>query len=140
VTTDEVIIKPRFSDWDFADREQRLFESVRSLPTWRLANQSRRLLADVVRQLFDRIPLPEGATIIADLAPEDARQLAATQLAAIVVRTTGAQMSLIACGYEREALGPVRTAVEALLRLRQVNDEQSAEVARQVLAGRRPRS
>lgn len=45
-------------------------------------------------------------------------------------------MMLIATGYEREALSQARVSLEAVLRLRQSNDDVSGEAARRILSNR----
>lgn len=131
--------EPRLTDWNFAARERDLFAACQKIPTWRLANQSRRLLADVVKQASDLIPTPTAETY-AELPADDARQLASTQLGALLVRSTGSVLMLVSTGYEREALGPARIGVEALIRARQANDDPSGGAARSILQGRRPGS
>jgi hypothetical protein len=131
-------IKPRLSSWNFAARERELFGDSPKIETWRLANQSRRLLAEVIRQLWLRTETPEDVRV-EKIDPALARRLAGLQLASVVTRSVGAQMALIACGYEAEALAHARTSMEALLRTRQVLDERSGESARRILVGQRPR-
>jgi hypothetical protein len=49
---DEEIIVPRLRGWDFAKRERALLDvASRQIPTWRLANFSRKTLASVAEQL-----------------------------------------------------------------------------------------
>lgn len=128
-------IQPSLSKWDFAARERKLFRSAVDIPTWRAANQSRRLLAAVTVQLSDELPLP-GVATVPELETRSASALACLQLAAVAVRSAGAIISLVACGYEREALTPARTLLEAVLRGRQINDDPSGAAARAVLQSR----
>jgi hypothetical protein len=127
--------------WQFAQRERALFADASKIPTWRLANQARRLLADVTRQLGDRVPREDfkERPQPAGLPSSTAIQLAVVQLGAMGVRSAGAVISLMSCGYEREALAPARTALEAVIRTRQASDDQSGGVARKLLEGHRPK-
>jgi hypothetical protein len=137
----ERVVRSKLSDWDFGPREKVLFESAkRELPTWRMANQSRRHLAGITAELTNGIQAPKESIPVADIDATLARQLASARLAAIVVRTTSAIMSQIACGHEREALAGGRTILEALIRCRQVADDKSGEAARTLLQGRKPGS
>ena len=47
---------------------------------------------------------------------------------------------LVGCGYEREALAPARTLVEAVIRGRQLSADDSGGVGRTLLKGRKPGS
>jgi hypothetical protein len=137
----ERIVRSKLPDWDFGPREKGLFDSAKKeLPTWRMANQARRHLAGVTAELTNGIPAPKESTLVAKIDATLARQLASVRLAAIVVRTTSAVMSQIACGHEREALAGGRTILEALIRCRQVADDESGEAARTLLQGRKPGS
>lgn len=105
------------------------------LPNWRLANTGRKVLADTVRQLStvaDPLPDPLPTTIPA----HHARHVAALQLGALAVRSSGGAMVLISTGYEPEAVGLVRRLIESVLRARAVVDDTSGEQARQWLNGR----
>lgn len=133
------LLRPRIGDWRLAQRERELFEAAPQIPTWRLADNCRRVLLDVCRQLWDRTPAPSAA-LVDELPALEARRLASLELGQLVVRATGAQMMLIATGYEREGIGQVRVSTEALLRTRQVLDDASGNAARTLLKGQRPRS
>lgn len=139
MTTHDVI-KPDLKHWDFAKRERGLFEKAPvQLPTWRLANFSRKTLASVAEQLSERIPQqPRG--LVDNLEPKRAAQLASIGLAAIVVRNIGGILTLVGCGYERESLALGRVNAEAHIRGRQIVDDASGDVARRLLKGRRPGS
>jgi hypothetical protein len=142
MTTDgstEKIVRSKLSDWNFGPREEALFESAKKeLPTWRMANQARRHLAGVTAELMNGIPAPEKSISIGEINATLARGLASVRLGVIVVRTTSAIMSQIACGHEREALADSRTILEALIRCRQVADDKSGDAARKLLQGRKP--
>lgn len=129
-------VRPSLSEWDFAARERELFASAADIPTWRAANQARRLLAAVVGDLSQEMPLPEVAAV-QELEPRVVSQLACLQLAALIVRSAGSILSLVACGYEREALATARTMLEAGLRGRQISEDQSGDSARAILESRR---
>jgi hypothetical protein len=129
------VIKPRLSGWNFADRERELATTAKEIPTWRLANQARRTLAAVTAELSQEIPSPvpeDPARVPAEMAI----QLACLSLAALIVRTAGSVIVLIGAGYEREALSPARSVLEAVLRGRQATDDPSGDAARGVLTGR----
>jgi hypothetical protein len=130
------VIVARTAFWNFAERERLLFDSVRELPTWHLANQSRRVLADYVHKLSETIPVPSKGTVVEGLDGATARQLAAIQLGSLMVRNVGSIIVLISSGYEPEALAPARTTLEILYRGQQVSDDRSGRAAISLLAGR----
>lgn len=132
------VIRPKLSDWPLSARERELFATVDKLPTWRLADNCRRTLLDVVKRCGDRMQTPD-VELVADLDAQAARQMAALALGQLTVRSTSARMMLIATGYEREALSQARVSVEALIRLQHSNADTSGEAARQLVAGRPPR-
>jgi hypothetical protein len=134
------VIAPSLSSWDFQRRERELAESAKELPTWRLANQARRFLAGVTHELSHRFDVPESAEYWKDVDAALARQMAIVQLGAIGVRTVSSIMSLIASGYEREALTFARILLETEIRGRQLGDDPSGEAARSILQGRSPGS
>lgn len=134
------VMRPRMSRWDFAVRERQLFTAAQQqIPTWRTANVARKLLAGVVSEASNSVPVPD-VELIEDLPASQARQIAVSQLGAIVVRGTGAIITLIGCGYEREALMPARVCLEAEFRARQIGEDSSGDAARQLLLGRHPGS
>lgn len=59
------VIRPRVLGWQFAQRESQVFEQRERIPTWKLADKSRRILADTLRQLSSGMPA-EGAPWSAD--------------------------------------------------------------------------
>lgn len=129
------VVHPIGGSWKLAEAEETLRASARDVPNWRLANASWKMLADLVHQLSRAMP-SLGQPSIADLDPRTARQIASVQLAGLSVRSSSAAISLISSGYEPEAGALVRRLVEAVLRIRAVNDDSSGEQARQWLAGR----
>jgi hypothetical protein len=131
------VIRPKLSDWPLSARERELFATVDTLPTWRLADNCRRTLLDVVKRCGDRMQIP-SVELVADVDAQTARRMAALALGQITVRSTSARMMLIATGYEREALSQARVSTEALIRLQHSNHDTSGEAARQLLAGRPP--
>jgi hypothetical protein len=128
------VIRPKLGDWSLHAREKELFATADKLPTWRLADNCRRSLLDVVKRCGDLLT-PKGE-LVADLDARTARQMAAVALGQVTVRSVSARMMLIATGYEREALSQARVSVEALIRLQHINADGSGEAARQVLMGR----
>jgi hypothetical protein len=132
----ERVIRPRIREWPLRARERELFDAVEDLPTWRLADNCRRGLLDLVKRCADQIPTSPSRSLVADLEAPRAQRLAAVALGQLTFRATSAQMMLIATGYEREALSQARSSLEALLRLRQSNDDSSGEAARRILANR----
>ncbi len=134
-------IRSSLKHWNFARREAALYESAMSdLPTWRAANQARKHLAGIVAELANGMPTPTSSVALSQLDATTARQLASVNLGALIVRGTSALISLIGCGHEREALAFDRANFEAFIRGRQLADDPSGDVARKLLAGRRPGS
>jgi hypothetical protein len=119
-------LRPRMAKWRLQQREEQLYREATKIPTWVLADKSRRFLLDACRQLWERTPTADSYE---KLSPREIRRLAVLHLGQIIVRATGAQMMLIATGYEREAFGQVRVTTEAHLRTRQVLDDKSGESA-----------
>jgi hypothetical protein len=139
-TEGEEIIVPQLRGWKFAERERTLLgDAGTQLPTWRLANFSRKTLASVAEQLSEKLTAGAG-TRIDTLDSTEAQRHACISLAAMVVRNTSGIIVLVGCGYERESLALGRTNIEALIRGRQAADDASGDVARTLLQGRRPRS
>lgn len=62
-------IKPQISRWDFKERERRAFEEREAIENWRLADKSRRVLADVSHQLNEALPEAGAATNPREVAP-----------------------------------------------------------------------
>jgi hypothetical protein len=132
------VIIPDPKPWKFAERERLLRESAQKLPTWRVANQARRHLAGMVKAVSDELETPAERTPIKKASADLARKVAAVNLGTIIVRSTGAIIALVATGHERESLAHARISLEALVRGRQMADDKSGDVARQLLAGRKP--
>lgn len=135
---DSRVIKFDASGWKFADRERQLYAEAKTLPTWKLANLARRVLASFAQQLSLEVPSQGGE--FAELDATSARQLATIQLAMVAVRQTGSVLTLIGTGYELEAMAHARTLLEAQYRARQASDDSSGEAARSILQGRPPKS
>jgi hypothetical protein len=136
VTSTEAL-RPRISEWQLTQRERELFAAAKQqLPTWVLADKSRRVLLDICRQLWERTPTPT-VDQVNELPAREPRHLASLQLGQVGMRASSAEMMLIATGYEREAFGQVRISVEALLRTRQVLDDRSGDAARTILKGQK---
>jgi hypothetical protein len=134
------IIVPQLKGWDFAKREKDLFEKASTqLPTWRLANFSRKTLSSVTEHLSERLGAGAGE-LIDSLDSLEARRHACISLGAMVARNTSGILALVSCGYERESLSLGRTNLEALIRGRQAADDASGDVARILLKGQRPKS
>jgi hypothetical protein len=53
----------KLGGWDFARPEAELFSTAKPLPTWRLANQSRRFLAAVIHELSNALAVPDAPQI-----------------------------------------------------------------------------
>jgi len=133
------ILKPKLAGLDFATRERQLVDEAKSIPTWRLANQARRVLASFVAQCSETFTV-RGSIPADSLDSATARRLAVVQLASVAVRQTGAILALVSTGYETEAMAHARTLLEAQLRGRQACNDLSGYVARELLQGRRPKS
>ena len=131
---------PQLRGWNFAERERILLgDASAQIPTWRLANFSRKTLASVAEQLSEKLTTGAG-TRIDTLDSTEARRHACISLAAMIVRNVSGIIVLVGCGYERESLALGRTNIESLIRGRQAADDTSGDVARKLLQGRRPRS
>lgn len=137
---DRRVIAPDLKQWPFARREEALYGTASEIPTWRAANHARKYLAGVIADLANGIEAPTSPLPIPSLDAQTARQVACVNLGGIIVRGTGAIMSLIGCGHEREALAIGRITFEALIRGRQTADDPSGDVARKLLKGHRPGS
>lgn len=127
-------LKLKTSDWKFNDLEEAHFAERRTIPTWKVANVSRRLLAAATSELGTSGEELSG-TAVTEVSALAAQQVATIQLAAMTVRSTGAVMMLIAAGYERESFMPMRVLFELGLRASQVFDDGSGEAARNILLG-----
>jgi hypothetical protein len=66
---EKAVITPHLSSWDFREREDELrATAVDEIPTRRLANKGRQMLADVVHQLAGRIAVADGEERTVDKA------------------------------------------------------------------------
>jgi hypothetical protein len=136
----EEIIVPNLRGWDFAKRDRVLLDQAQTqIPTWRLANFSRKTLGSVAEQLSEKLSAGAGRRVDT-LDSLEARRHACISLAAVIIRNTSGILVLVGCGYERESMGLGRTNLEALLRGRQAADDASGDVARTLLKGRGPGS
>lgn len=129
------VVQPKISQWDLKLRERKLFKSAESIPNWRLAEKTRRLLADTASHMSAEIPSQVG------LAADEfdsavARQFAGVATAGIAVRASSSALMLVACGYSIEAAGPLRRLIEAKLHARAVCDDDSGEYALRLVKGR----
>jgi hypothetical protein len=127
-------IRPRVSSLNLKERELRAFEQREAIPGWRLADKSRRLLADASHQL--NLLLPD----IAAERPEDLRpwanEFAALEAAGIVIRTGGALLAQVSCGYVIEAAASLRRIIEARLNISAFLAEPSGAYALRFIEGR----
>jgi hypothetical protein len=122
------VIRPRIASWKLKEKERSFFESACQLQNWRLADKARRTLADVTNHLS--MAMPE--TIEGLDGRKDRRlirQRAVVAAAAIVVRSVGSGMALIACGHLAESAGPTRRGLEARLHGQAIIDDASGEYA-----------
>lgn len=127
-------LRPDTSTWRFADEEERLFAARKSLH-WRFSNQVRRNLAALLDEFLPRLAHTTELETDA-LAPKEKQQHAAILLGALGVRSLGALMALVACGYEREGFMASRSVLEAVLRCTQIAEDHSGAAADRYLRGR----
>jgi hypothetical protein len=114
--------------------ETELFDSAHSLTRWRFADHGRRILMDLAGHLSDDVDSVAGKAPD-EIAISTYRRLALLSAAAITVRSTSAGISLIACGYTREAAGPARRVLEAKLHALAFLADSSGERARRYTQG-----
>lgn len=122
------IIRPRIATWNLKAQEGAFFESRAQLKNWVVADKSRRSLADVTNHLsmamqdFPDAPFEKvERTVI--------QQFSVVAASSIVVRSVGAGMALISCGYLAESAGPTRRGLEARLHGRAILDDKSGDYA-----------
>jgi hypothetical protein len=127
-------IKPHISTWNLKEHERRAFEQRESLPGWKLADKSRRLLADVSRQLNDSHP--ELAVDGPDELRPFANEYAAIEAAGIAVRAAGAVLAQVSCGYVVEAAAGLRRIIEARLHLRTILEDPGGSYAVRFIEGK----
>jgi hypothetical protein len=114
--------------------EAELFGSVQSLTRWSFADHGRRILMDLAGHLSDDVDSVAGKSPD-EIDASTYRRLALLAATAVVVRSAGAGMSLIACGYTREAAGPARRALEAKLHVLAFLAEPDGDRARKYTEG-----
>ncbi|MGN6257925.1 MAG: hypothetical protein ACTHN3_09300 [Solirubrobacterales bacterium] len=129
------VIQPKIADWKLKQRERSLFEGAEVIPNWRLADKSRRFLADTTSHLSPEIPSQVGKSL-KDFDRTAARQFAVVSASGIAVRSAGSGLVLIASGYVIESAGPFRRILESKLHAQAINDDQSGEYALRFLQGR----
>lgn len=127
-------IKPRISRFDIKSHEEHAFGQRESIPGWRLADKSRRVLADTSHQLDGRLP-----DIDAD-SPEDlqpsANEFAAVSAAGIAIRSGGALLAQVSCGYVVEAAASLRRVIEVRLNVSALLADPSGAYGLKFLEGR----
>jgi hypothetical protein len=127
-------IRPQISRWDLKERERRAFEERGAIENWRLADKSRRMLADVSHQLNEALPEVSAE------GPEELRpfanQYATVDACGIAVRTGGAVLAEISCGYVLEAAAGVRRIIEAHLHLRAILADPGGSYALKFIEGK----
>lgn len=129
------VVKAKIARWQIRQGERALFESADQVPNWRLADKSRRLLADFCHHLSGKLPSIVGSPL-KDVDRDVLKREALISAASIIVRAAGSGMANIACGYQPESAGPARRAFEAKLNARAVVDDPSGEYALRYLQGR----
>ncbi len=127
-------IKPRISRFDIKKHEEHAFGQRESIPGWRLADKSRRVLADTSHQLDESLP-----NIDAD-DPDDLRpwanEFAAISAAGIAIRSGGALMAQVSCGYVIEAAASLRRVIEARLNVSALLADPTGAYGLKFLEGR----
>lgn len=129
------VIQPKIAGWKLKQRERNLFEGAELIPNWRLADKSRRFLADTTSHLSPETPSQVGKSL-KDFDRQAARQFAVVAASGIAVRSAGSALVLIASGYVIESAGPFRRILESKLHARAIKDDQSGEYALRFLQGR----
>jgi hypothetical protein len=127
------VLRPRIADVRFKDRERSLFEGAEHLPNWKLADKSRRVLADVNRHLSASLPPRPPNTSLEKLEPAMLREAAGISAAAITIRAAGSWMALVSCGYLVESGQALRRAQEARLHAQMARDDRSGRYAARFL-------
>ena len=130
----ERTITPKISGWPLKKEEARLFERRDQIPNWRLADKSRRVLAETSRQLSAAIPDVTVATN-EELRPY-AREYAAVSTCGIAVRAAGSILAQVGAGYVVEAGGSLRRMIEARMNLEAVVNDSGPDYAVRFLKGR----
>ena len=129
-------IQPKIASWKIKDRERELFASAEEIPTWRLADKTRRMLGDLAQHVSGETPPQVGAKTLADFDRSAARQFASIAAAGIVVRSSSSVLMLTSTGYVVEAGAMLRRVIEAKLHCRAISDDESGEYALRYLQGK----
>lgn len=122
------VIRPRIAAWNLKAQEQAFFESRGQLKNWAVADKSRRSLADMTNHLsmamqdFPDAPVEKVERAVI-------QRFSVVAASSIVVRSVGAAMALISCGYLAESAGPTRRGLEARLHGRAILDDKSGDYA-----------
>jgi hypothetical protein len=128
------LVKPKISGWPLKQDEARLFERRDQIPNWRLADKSRRVLAETSRQLSVAIP-EVTLTTNQELRPY-ARRYAAVSACGIAVRAAGSVLAQVGAGYVVEAGGSLRRIIEARMNLEAVLKDTTPDYALRFLQGK----
>jgi len=130
------VVRADLAQWrSIQENERHLFNSANRNPHWNLLDDARCHLADLTRHLPDRSPGLTEQDLDNRNVPS-LKQTAVTGAAIMVVRSIGAAMSGIACGYSLESMSAVRRVVEATLNTEAIVDDDSGEYALNFLKGR----
>ena len=127
-------IRPQLSRWDFKEHEEHAFGQRESIPGWRLADKSRRVLADACHQLDKSLP-DIGADGPDELRPW-ANEFAALSAAGIAIRTGGALLAQVSCGYVVEAAASLRRIIEVRLNISAFLADPSGSYGLKFIEGR----
>lgn len=127
------VLRPKIANIRFKERERELFESAEGISNWRLADKSRRMLADVNRHLSAELPDRPAGTPVEKLDPTMLREAAGISAAALTIRAAGSGMTLVAGGYVIESGQALRRAQEARLHAQMTYDDASGKYAARFL-------
>lgn len=132
----KTVVKAQISSWRLKQNEQALFARSGDLPNWKLADKTRRMLADLSVHFSDSLPAFDGVAV-QSIDSDTARKWAVIAASGIVVRSAGGAMALLACGYEPESGGQMRRIIEAKLNAQEIlEDHPSGQYALRYLQGR----
>lgn len=130
------LLRPRIANVRFKEQERSLFEGAEHLPNWKLADKSRRVLAEVNRHLSASLPPRPPHTPLEKLEPAMLREAAGISAAAITIRAVGSGITLVSCGYVVESGQALRRAQEARLHAQATYDDAGGEYAARFLQRR----
>ncbi|MGN6557015.1 MAG: hypothetical protein ACTHLH_03270 [Solirubrobacterales bacterium] len=128
------MIQPKIASWKLKQRERLLYGEAEIIPNWRLADKSRRFLADTTSHLSPEIPSQVGKPL-KEFDRQAARQFAVVAASGIAVRSAGSAVVLVAAGYAIESAGPFRRILESKLHAQAIKDDQTGEYALRFLQG-----